>query len=53
MVIMEDCRVPISNRIGAEGQGFSMAMHGLNGGRLNIGNYFNILSVIFFSCISS
>ncbi|XP_015920542.1 isobutyryl-CoA dehydrogenase, mitochondrial isoform X2 [Parasteatoda tepidariorum] len=35
-VIMEDCKVPISNRIGEEGQGFNMAMHGLNGGRINI-----------------
>ncbi|TPX36282.1 hypothetical protein SmJEL517_g01644 [Synchytrium microbalum] len=35
-VIFEDCRVPISNRLGAEGQGFSIAMKGLNGGRINI-----------------
>ncbi|TPX51505.1 hypothetical protein SeMB42_g01087 [Synchytrium endobioticum] len=35
-VIFEDCRVPISNRVGAEGQGFAIAMNGLNGGRLNI-----------------
>ncbi|GBN79056.1 Isobutyryl-CoA dehydrogenase, mitochondrial, partial [Araneus ventricosus] len=30
-VILEDCKVPISNRLGAEGQGFSIAMNGLNG----------------------
>lgn len=36
-VIFEDCRVPIANRIGEEGQGFSIAMAGLDGGRLNIG----------------
>jgi len=35
-VIFEDCKVPVSNRIGDEGQGFSIAMHGLNGGRINI-----------------
>ncbi|XP_065179806.1 isobutyryl-CoA dehydrogenase, mitochondrial-like [Sycon ciliatum] len=35
-VIFEDCRVPVTNRIGDEGQGFSIAMRGLNGGRLNI-----------------
>lgn len=35
-VIFEDCRVPISNRLGEEGQGFSFAMQGLNGGRVNI-----------------
>jgi alkylation response protein AidB-like acyl-CoA dehydrogenase len=37
MVIFENCRVPVSNRIGAEGQGFKIAMAGLDSGRLNIG----------------
>lgn len=37
MVIFEDCRVPVANRIGAEGEGFKIAMAGLDGGRLNIG----------------
>ncbi|HEY0525126.1 MAG TPA: isobutyryl-CoA dehydrogenase [Stellaceae bacterium] len=36
MVIFEDCRVPVANRIGAEGDGFKIAMKGLDGGRLNI-----------------
>ncbi len=36
-VIFEDCRVPIENRVGAEGDGFRFAMAGLDGGRLNIG----------------
>ncbi|MEM6707870.1 MAG: acyl-CoA dehydrogenase family protein [Pseudomonadota bacterium] len=36
-VTFEDVRVPISNRIGEEGQGFRIAMAGLDGGRLNIG----------------
>ncbi|KAJ3335296.1 Isobutyryl-CoA dehydrogenase, mitochondrial [Gonapodya sp. JEL0774] len=35
-VIFEDCKVPASNLVGKEGQGFSIAMKGLNGGRLNI-----------------
>ena len=35
-VIMEDVRVPASNMIGNEGNGFRIAMAGLNGGRLNI-----------------
>ncbi len=30
-------RVPVENRVGAEGQGFAIAMAGLDGGRLNIG----------------
>ncbi len=30
-------RVPVANRVGDEGQGFAIAMTGLDGGRLNIG----------------
>ena len=38
MVIMEDCRVPAANLLGSvEGEGFRVAMAGLDGGRLNIG----------------
>lgn len=36
-VILEDCRIPVTNRIGAEGEGFKIAMTGLDGGRINIG----------------
>lgn len=36
-VIFEDCRVPVANRLGEEGDGFRIAMMGLDGGRLNIG----------------
>jgi len=36
MVQFDDCRVPVENRVGAEGQGFKIAMSGLDGGRLNI-----------------
>ncbi|XP_036077319.1 isobutyryl-CoA dehydrogenase, mitochondrial isoform X3 [Rousettus aegyptiacus] len=35
-VIFEDCAVPVANRIGNEGQGFLIAMKGLNGGRINV-----------------
>ncbi|MBF6548985.1 acyl-CoA dehydrogenase family protein [Nocardia brasiliensis] len=35
-VIFEDARVPAANLLGAEGDGFRIAMNGLNGGRLNI-----------------
>lgn len=35
-VILEDARVPAANLLGAEGEGFRIAMNGLNGGRLNI-----------------
>ena len=36
MVIFEDCRVPSANLIGSPGDGFKIAMAGLDGGRLNI-----------------
>ena len=36
-VVFEDCRVPAANLVGEAGQGFAIAMAGLDGGRLNIG----------------
>jgi hypothetical protein len=36
-VIFDNCRVPAANLLGAEGEGFRIAMSGLDGGRLNIG----------------
>ncbi|MDJ0395718.1 isobutyryl-CoA dehydrogenase [Rhodococcus sp. G-MC3] len=35
-VVFEDVRVPAANILGNEGDGFRIAMNGLNGGRLNI-----------------
>lgn len=35
-LIFEDCRVPVSHRLGPEGQGFAIAMQGLDGGRIGI-----------------
>lgn len=37
MVLFDNCRVTVANRIGEEGDGFKIAMQGLDGGRLNIG----------------
>jgi len=37
MVLFDNCRVPVANRIGQEGEGFKIAMAGLDGGRINIG----------------
>ena len=37
MVQFDDCRVPASNLIGQEGEGFRIAMAALDGGRVNIG----------------
>lgn len=36
MVFFENCKVPVSNLIGSEGQGFKIALSALNGGRINI-----------------
>jgi len=36
-VIFDNVRVPVGNLLGAEGDGFKIAMAGLDGGRLNIG----------------
>ncbi|MDX1457815.1 MAG: acyl-CoA dehydrogenase family protein [Marinobacter sp.] len=35
-ITFEDVRVPAANRLGEEGEGFKIAMKGLDGGRLNI-----------------
>ena len=36
-VNFDEVRVPVANRVGGEGEGFRIAMMGLDGGRLNIG----------------
>jgi alkylation response protein AidB-like acyl-CoA dehydrogenase len=36
MVHLDGCRVPASHRLGSEGDGFRIAMAGLDGGRVNI-----------------
>jgi acyl-CoA dehydrogenase len=36
-VILDDVRVPVANLLGAEGDGFKIAMAGIDGGRVNIG----------------
>lgn len=35
-LIIEDCRIPAANRLGNEGDGFLIAMTGLDGGRIGI-----------------
>ena len=37
MTMFDNARVPVANRLGEEGDGFKIAMMGLDGGRLNIG----------------
>ena len=36
-LLLDGVRVPVGNRLGAEGEGFKIAMMGLDGGRINIG----------------
>ena len=35
-IVFEDCRVPAANLIGAEGEGYKIALSGLEGGRIGI-----------------
>ncbi len=35
-IILEDCKVPKENRLGEEGQGYKIALSGLEGGRIGI-----------------
>jgi butyryl-CoA dehydrogenase len=35
-LVFDDCRVPAANRLGEEGQGFKIALSGIDGGRIGI-----------------
>ena len=35
-LVFEECRVPVANRIGEEGQGFRIALTAIDGGRIGI-----------------
>ena len=35
-IVLQDCEVPVANRVGEEGEGFTIAMHTLDGGRIGI-----------------
>lgn len=37
-LIFEDCRVPVENRLGEEGEGFKIFLKTLDGGRISIGS---------------
>ncbi len=36
-LLFDECRIPVANRVGEEGQGFKIALASLDGGRINIG----------------
>lgn len=52
-VIFEDCEVPASNLIGELGDGFKIAMRGLNGGRINIGGFRKRMHLCIYMCVST
>ena len=35
-ILLENCRIPVANRIGEEGMGYKIALSGLEGGRIGI-----------------
>lgn len=35
-ILFENCRIPVSNRLGEEGEGYKIALGGLEGGRIGI-----------------
>lgn len=35
-ILLENCRIPVANRLGDEGEGYRMALSGLEGGRIGI-----------------
>jgi butyryl-CoA dehydrogenase len=35
-ILFENCRIPVANRLGEEGQGYKIALSGLEGGRIGI-----------------
>ncbi len=35
-ILFENCRIPVTNRLGEEGQGYKIALSGLEGGRIGI-----------------
>ncbi|SHM28464.1 acyl-CoA dehydrogenase family protein [Rhizobacter sp. OV335] len=37
-ILFENCRIPVANRLGDEGQGLKIALSGLEGGRIGIGS---------------
>uniref|UniRef100_A0A0N4ZXB5 Isobutyryl-CoA dehydrogenase, mitochondrial n=1 Tax=Parastrongyloides trichosuri TaxID=131310 RepID=A0A0N4ZXB5_PARTI len=36
IISFDNCKIPVSNRLGGENEGFNIAMAGINGGRVNI-----------------
>jgi butyryl-CoA dehydrogenase len=49
-ILFEDCRIPIENLIGEEGQGYKIALSGLEGGRIGIASQSVGMARAAFDC---
>ena len=49
-IVFDDCRVPVDNRIGDEGQGLKIALSGLEGGRIGIASQSLGMARAAFDC---
>jgi hypothetical protein len=49
-ILFEQCRIPVANRLGAEGQGLKIALSGLEGGRIGIASQAVGMARAAFEC---
>ena len=49
-IVFDNCRVPVDNRLGAEGQGLKIALSGLEGGRIGIASQALGMARAAFDC---
>jgi alkylation response protein AidB-like acyl-CoA dehydrogenase len=49
-ILFEQCRIPVANRIGEEGQGLKIALSGLEGGRIGIASQALGMARAAFDC---
>ena len=49
-IVFDNCRVPVENRLGAEGQGLKIALSGLEGGRIGIASQALGMARAAFDC---
>ncbi len=49
-IVFDNCRIPVENRLGAEGQGLKIALSGLEGGRIGIASQALGMARAAFDC---
>ena len=49
-IVFDNCRIPVENRLGAEGQGLKIALSGLEGGRIGIASQALGMARAAFEC---